>query len=192
MANQVVIKEKTIKIFMDMQNRVQALTRSFFLEHRRYYYVTPTSYLELLKLFKKMYQERTEFTKSQIRIFEAGLQKLIETDLEVKEMQRKLELLQPILVEKNRQNDVLLQKLVISQTEVVSATIVTEGEPQEAHLRGGREAVQPAEPGGLGAEGAVRGRAGARDAAAGRGREGPGEDQAGGHHAHQVLHLAAT
>jgi dynein heavy chain len=38
-----------------MQTRVKDMTVSFIAEYRRYYYVTPTSYLELLSTFKRLH-----------------------------------------------------------------------------------------------------------------------------------------
>jgi len=41
-----------VEIAVDMQTRVTALSTRYYQELRRYYYVTPTSYLELLKTFE--------------------------------------------------------------------------------------------------------------------------------------------
>jgi dynein heavy chain len=40
-----------VDVAVDMQTRVSGLTRRYLEELRRYYYVTPTSYLELLATF---------------------------------------------------------------------------------------------------------------------------------------------
>lgn len=36
------------------------MTQRFFVEMRRYFYTTPSSYLELLKLYRKMLSEKHE------------------------------------------------------------------------------------------------------------------------------------
>lgn len=47
-------------ICVDMQIRVRDLSAAFLAEYRRYYYVTPTSYLELLATFKRLHAIRSE------------------------------------------------------------------------------------------------------------------------------------
>ena len=46
------LKGKLVAICVDMQERVKSLAEKFEKELRWYFYVTPTSYLELLKTFK--------------------------------------------------------------------------------------------------------------------------------------------
>ena len=47
-----------VNIAVDMQLRISELTKRFYNELRRYYYVTPTSYLELLATFKRLKTDR--------------------------------------------------------------------------------------------------------------------------------------
>ena len=47
-----------VDIAVDMQMRISELTKRFYNELRRYYYVTPTSYLELLATFKRLKTDR--------------------------------------------------------------------------------------------------------------------------------------
>lgn len=44
-------REGIVNICVDMQTRVSQLTTKYFQEYKRYYYVTPTSYLVLIKTF---------------------------------------------------------------------------------------------------------------------------------------------
>jgi dynein heavy chain len=46
------IKRGLVDVCVDMQNRAIELTEKLFKEKNRYYYVTPTSYLELLAIFR--------------------------------------------------------------------------------------------------------------------------------------------
>ncbi|RLN87334.1 hypothetical protein BBJ28_00025951 [Nothophytophthora sp. Chile5] len=48
------VKAGIVDVCVGMQESVSALTRDFLLSQRRFYYVTPTSYLELLNTFKKL------------------------------------------------------------------------------------------------------------------------------------------
>lgn len=48
------------EVAVDMQLTVTNLTKRYLEELRRYYYVTPTSYLELLSIFQKLNKQREE------------------------------------------------------------------------------------------------------------------------------------
>jgi len=52
------MRDGLTEIVVDMQLRVTNLTIRYREELRKYYYVTPTSYLELLGTFDKMLRER--------------------------------------------------------------------------------------------------------------------------------------
>lgn len=64
-------------------------------ELRRYNYVTPMSYLELLKMFKIILKEKSLELKNSINRLQSGLDKLIGANKEVGEMQIQLKDLQP-------------------------------------------------------------------------------------------------
>merc|ERR1719281_154014 len=86
-----------VEICVEMQKSVFGLTERFFSEMRRYYYVTPTSYLELINAFKTVLQsKRNEVSKAKNR-YDVGLEKLLSTAEQVAKMQVELEQLQPIL-----------------------------------------------------------------------------------------------
>lgn len=68
------------EVAVDMQTRVSNLTEKYREELRRYYYVTPTSYLELLSIFKKLVSEREKMIENQIIRYETGIKKIVETE----------------------------------------------------------------------------------------------------------------
>ena len=59
-----------------MQTRVQELTNRYREEMHRYYYVTPTSYLILIKTFTSLLDTKRNYIIGQIRKFERGLEQL--------------------------------------------------------------------------------------------------------------------
>lgn len=73
-----------------MQTRVTALSKKYEQELRRYYYVTPTSYLELLGTFKRLLQERTLMIEAQIQRYDNGSQKIFDTEKVVDRMEKEL------------------------------------------------------------------------------------------------------
>ena len=69
-------REGVVQICVDMQTRVNELTKRYQEEMRRYYYVTPTSYLILIKTFSGMLDKKRNYIDSQIRKFDRGLDQL--------------------------------------------------------------------------------------------------------------------
>ena len=60
-------------------------------ELRRYFYVTPTSYLELLNTITKLVNSRDKNIENLINRYDSGLDKLAKTELEVDVMKKNLE-----------------------------------------------------------------------------------------------------
>lgn len=86
-------------------------------ELRRYFYVTPTSYLELLATITKLVNTRDKTMEDLINRYESGLDKLAKTELEVDVMKKNLEELQPQLEVKSKENAVMLVDLQKKQKE---------------------------------------------------------------------------
>ena len=82
---------------VSMHQDLLNLTVKYEKELRSYYYVTPTSYLELMDTFKRLLNQRQNFMKNMIQRYEAGVDKIKDTEIKVGEMQRQLEDLQPKL-----------------------------------------------------------------------------------------------
>lgn len=59
-------------------------------EMRRISYVTPTSYLELLNTYKKVYKERTKFVGDAKMRLSKGLTVLADAEVEVDKLKKKL------------------------------------------------------------------------------------------------------
>ncbi|KAJ7552868.1 hypothetical protein O6H91_06G073600 [Diphasiastrum complanatum] len=76
---------------------VERRSREFLEELHRYNYVTPTSYLELLRTFIKLLAEKREELGQLRSRLEIGLDKLLTTANEVELMQKELVRLQPVL-----------------------------------------------------------------------------------------------
>mmetsp|Transcript_30720 Transcript_30720/g.59916 ORF Transcript_30720/g.59916 Transcript_30720/m.59916 type:complete len:4305 (+) Transcript_30720:116-13030(+) len=91
------VKTGVVDVCVDMQERVVQTTQEYYDSLRRYNYVTPTSYLELIKMFKNLFEaKRNEIGGAKER-YENGLTKLAETSVQVKTMSVQLTALQPQL-----------------------------------------------------------------------------------------------
>lgn len=100
---------------------VEQLSKKFVDELRRRNYVTPTSYLELLKMIKSLYHKnRLELSLLQ-RKYGSGIQSILETEKEVERMQKELEILKPKLVTLSQENE-QLAKTIAKEAEQVAET----------------------------------------------------------------------
>lgn len=82
------LRKGLVEVSVDMQMRVTKLRNRYEAELRRYYYVTPTSYLELLATLKKLLSDRESMVKKQIKRYSDGCQKIEETEAQVAIMQK--------------------------------------------------------------------------------------------------------
>ena len=102
------IKHGVVDICVDMQKRVSEMSVDFLQSLRRHYYVTPTSYLELISTFKKLLSKKRTSVKQMKDKYDNGLTKLVETAKQVAQMQVDLEELQPMLKSATLETDELL------------------------------------------------------------------------------------
>lgn len=87
----------------------------FYQELKRRYYITPSSYLELINLYTSMLNERREKIRSGKARIQNGLAKLLETNVLVKDMRVQLKEFEPILVQKAQGVEDLVTKLAEDQ-----------------------------------------------------------------------------
>lgn len=126
-------KEGIIDVCVDMQERVIKTSESFYNSLRRYNYVTPTSYLELIKIFRNLFEaKRTEIFTGQQR-YENGLQKLNETAVSVKKMQIQLEALQPQLIQSSKETEELIVTIEERSKQVAETKRVVSAEEAECN-----------------------------------------------------------
>lgn len=72
-----------MEIAVDMQTRISKLSERYLQELRKYYYVTPTSYLELLNTFQKLVSDRIKMIDDIISRYETGVNKILTTEQQV-------------------------------------------------------------------------------------------------------------
>ena len=83
----------TISVFI--HESVKKASDDFYEELRRTNYVTPTSYLELVKTFIGYLKHQREVIPAKMMRYETGLKKLAETNIIVEELQKSLIILKP-------------------------------------------------------------------------------------------------
>ena len=81
-----------------MHSMVTDLSARYLSEARRHFYVTPTSYLELISSYKDLLEKRQKAVQDLRNRYDVGLEKLVATEKSVAVMQDELTALQPELV----------------------------------------------------------------------------------------------
>ncbi|XP_049869343.1 dynein axonemal heavy chain 3 [Pectinophora gossypiella] len=119
--------ESCVNICQLFHMTVVKLSDRFWDEQKRKVYVTPTSYLELIKAFQSMYAMKVDqINRARIR-YETGLEQLDFAAGQVAVMQQNLRDLQPLLVETSDKTEKLMIKIeqdtvvVEKQKEIVGA-----------------------------------------------------------------------
>eukprot|EP00698_Gefionella_okellyi_P007650 TRINITY_DN186_c0_g3_i1.p1 TRINITY_DN186_c0_g3~~TRINITY_DN186_c0_g3_i1.p1 ORF type:complete len:2618 (+),score=811.11 TRINITY_DN186_c0_g3_i1:164-8017(+) len=114
--------EEVLKSVVDMcmfiHQSVAGISHRYLSELRRYNYVTPTSYLELLSSYKKLLDTKRDENGTKRKRLENGLTALLSTAAQVEDMQAQLRELQPQLVIKSAQVE---EMIVTIQSDTVEA-----------------------------------------------------------------------
>ena len=104
-------QELCIQMCVYMHLSVEDISHKFIDQLKRYVYVTPTSYLELLNTFRSvMAEQRGLINTTKIRMIN-GLDKLAATEVAVADLQQSLKISQPKLAEAQVQIEQLLVKI---------------------------------------------------------------------------------
>jgi len=111
------LKSGIVDVCVDMQQRTSMMAIKFHEELSRYYYVTPTSYLELINTFKSLINKQRTMISEKRGRYANGLKKLDETAIQVAEMRKELEELQPELVVAQQETDAKLEMVQTKQKE---------------------------------------------------------------------------
>ncbi|TYZ61102.1 hypothetical protein PybrP1_000394 [[Pythium] brassicae (nom. inval.)] len=124
------VKAGIVDVCVDMQESMSRRTQAFLQSLRRHYYVTPTSYLELIHTFKTLLTNKRVEVMTLKRRYDNGLTKLMETAAQVAQMQGELEALQPLLRVATVETDALLETITREQKEANVTKDVVAAEEQ--------------------------------------------------------------
>jgi dynein heavy chain len=123
-------REGIVSICVDMQVRARETSIKYRNELRRFYYVTPTSYLELIKTFTELLKKKRMEINSVIDKFTKGLDQLANAQTEVAKLQIELRELEPKLAEAEKATGEMMVDITKQKKEVAEKT--TEVEAEEA------------------------------------------------------------
>jgi len=105
------VKDQLAKMCVEIHSSVTVECERFYAELRRRNYTTPTSYIELIKLYMKILGEQQTLVPVKINRYKTGLKRLRETNESVAELQEQLVELQPVLVKSKADNEELMADL---------------------------------------------------------------------------------
>lgn len=120
-------------VFVQMHQDAKQLSSRLQQELRRHYYVTPTSYLELLHLFQAILAARTASTSEDIGRYEIGVEKLRNSRAEVQKMKQAILEMEPKLKQATIETEILIVKLQKEQKEVDAQKQVCQAEEAECN-----------------------------------------------------------
>ncbi|EFJ44216.1 dynein heavy chain 2 [Volvox carteri f. nagariensis] len=121
-----------------MHQSVEKKSKKFYDELRRYNYVTPTSYLELLTTFIKLLTEKRNEISEKRRRLEVGLQKLLNTAAQVEVMQKELQDLQPVLAATAKEVEDMMVVITNDKKEADETKKVVEQQEKDANEQAAR------------------------------------------------------
>ncbi|ERL87542.1 hypothetical protein D910_04933 [Dendroctonus ponderosae] len=122
-------------VCVTIHESVEIMTEKFYREMKRYYYTTPSSYLELIKLYKVMLRDRKDkITKTRDRIAN-GLQKLYQTNDVIDTMKETLIALEPELAKKSIAVAELMKNLAKEQKSADKVRVTVKGDEETAKAK---------------------------------------------------------
>lgn len=99
------------KICVQIHESIETISERFYMEYHRHYYTTPSSYLELLKLYRNLLTMRSDIIIAKRNRISNGLNKILETNDIVTVMQEELNDLFPLLEVQSNEMKILLDTL---------------------------------------------------------------------------------
>ena len=109
------LREPLTDLCVDIHSSVVQTSHDFWDELRRRYYITPTSYLEFITLFRQLYDEKGRDLQDQLARVINGRQKMKETNDTIGVMKKELESKQPLLEKASKDNEVMTADLKVRQ-----------------------------------------------------------------------------
>jgi len=122
------IKEGIVQMCGRVHQSVEHASRRYLDEQRRYNYVTPTSYLEVLSTFKTLLAQKREEVGTAKRRLVIGLDKLGATEVEVDILKKQIEEMQPVLIKTSAEVEVMMEQISKDKIDAAATQEVVEKE----------------------------------------------------------------
>jgi dynein heavy chain, axonemal len=116
-----------------MHRIVENETANYFKEVKRYNYTTPTSYLELIKLYVSILKNQQHRVATEEKKYRVGLDKLKETEVIVAKLEIYLTELQPTLTKASVDTEALIVQVTADQKDADAQAAIVEVDVAEAN-----------------------------------------------------------
>merc|ERR1719271_1115954 len=113
------VMKNVVKIMVDCQLVVTELTDRHNTEAKRHFYVTPSSYLELINSFISMLQQQRKMVTQAKWLSDVGLEKIADAASQVAALQKDLEDLQPILEKQAKETSEIMARVETERSAAV-------------------------------------------------------------------------
>jgi dynein heavy chain len=113
-------------VCVTMHESVEEASERFYLEAKRHYYTTPSSYLELLKQYHVLMQKRINSITTLRNKIANGLNKILETNDLVADMEKELKIVVPMMEQKNSETKETVSRLEkdTAQADVIKKVVL--------------------------------------------------------------------
>ncbi|KAK7101861.1 hypothetical protein V1264_020177 [Littorina saxatilis] len=127
------VRNETVVMCKHFHESVRTLSVRYYETMRRQNYVTPTSYLELIKTFKTLLNnKRMDILNKKFR-YQTGLEKIDFSEKQINLMQQELVELQPKLIETSKETEELIEIIEKETVEVEAKKKVVEADEAVAN-----------------------------------------------------------
>merc|ERR1719454_1249989 len=120
------VRESVVKVMVDCQLVVTELTDKYRSEAKRHFYVTPSSYLELINSFTSMLKQQRKIVSQAKWRYDVGLEKIADAASQVAALQKELEDLQPILEKQAKETSEIMARVETERSAAEEKQIVVE------------------------------------------------------------------
>jgi dynein heavy chain len=127
------IRGKVVKVMVDTQVTVIDLSDRFLSELKRHYYVTPTSYLELISSFIGTLKAQREIVQKGKWRYDTGLEKINDAKEQVATLQVELNELEPVLEKAAQETGEMRERCETQKAGAEEKKVLVEEEEEKAN-----------------------------------------------------------
>eukprot|EP00930_Biecheleria_cincta_P008307 TRINITY_DN10972_c0_g1_i1.p1 TRINITY_DN10972_c0_g1~~TRINITY_DN10972_c0_g1_i1.p1 ORF type:complete len:3080 (-),score=708.03 TRINITY_DN10972_c0_g1_i1:231-8642(-) len=129
------IRNNVVKIMVQAQMSVFALTEKFLSEAKRHFYVTPTSYLELISSFIGTLKSRRNVVQKAQWRYDTGLAKIADAKEQVSALQIELNELEPVLEKAAQETGEMRERVESQKAGAEEKKVLVEEEEAKANIQ---------------------------------------------------------
>ncbi|KAH8608939.1 putative Dynein heavy chain N terminal region 2 domain1 [Trypanosoma vivax] len=119
-------------VCVDIHMAVVEMAHDYWEELRRRYYITPTSYLEFIELYKTLYDEQRMLFEEQLARVINGKEKMNETDETIAKMRVEIETKRPLLEKASRDTEEVVADLSVRQAKASEVQVQVRAQQESA------------------------------------------------------------